>query len=58
LQIKSYNKHRCKPRHGSHTYKLNTEQEGKTGPVSVLVPVGGDRIEGKAVGGEYGGNTM
>jgi hypothetical protein len=29
----------------------NGEQEGKTGPVWVLVPVGGKMIQGKGIGG-------
>jgi hypothetical protein len=29
----------------------NREQEGKTGPVWGLVPVGGRRTEGKGIGG-------
>jgi hypothetical protein len=33
-------------------------QAGKTGPVWGLAPVGGRRIKGKGVGGEYGGNVM
>jgi hypothetical protein len=35
----------------------NGEQEGKTGPIWGLVPVGGKDI-GKGVGGECSGNIM
>jgi hypothetical protein len=34
----------------------NREQEGKTGPVWGLVPVGRERIQGKGSEGEYHGN--